>query len=580
MLETGPRQYWTKLKALRQAAEDRFEPDHPARVALRAYGLTLALSLGPALVPFITQPLAHRRTPGHGGRKLDLEALVRLVRKQLRYDGFAFAMTVAVAGGPWLRELWRMVREPPSIPRKEENGIANGHSPPARRPLPSPLLHLYIRLLALARAIDAPTKQLLFMTNAVAALLGFILLRSGKDKALQRRNLNVGSSTLDLTLLLVVRAVDGLLQTFIRSTIIPVAKVQDGNGHSKDLALDVAKTRAERYREKLSVNIDAITFWICGSRIMWCWFYQPERLPHTYVKWISALANVDERFLQALRHIRTGEWSYFAGSPKYSHILQTCSADLGFPAAWGNPSVLPAYGGKAASEVWKQLGVTGRSGVGGIPCDLVHGTVGQRWGLQGSCQANILLRAAKAFLQSLAIYAPVHFIPILLTCPKSLLSLSRFLHITAGALRSTSFLTSFLTLNWYTVCLVRTVVFARLFPNISHQFWDGPHGAVLAGCFASGASIWLEKGKRRAEMALYVLPKALRTCLPTTMGGRWARLGRMAECIAFVLSLSALLQTAATHPTSLRGLSRWASGYVLQGSGDYKTDYLNGETDR
>lgn len=566
--ETGPHhRSWATFKALRQAVEDTFEVDHPARVALRAYGLTLALSLGPALVPFFTRSLARSRTPGHGRHKLDLGALVRLVGRKLRYDGFAFAMTTAVAGGPCLREIWqRMVQLQHSSNTKEENGHSS-----------SPRLDLHGRLSTFIRAIDTHPRQVLFGTNAVAALIGFTLFRAGKNKTSSRRSLGnagAGSPTLDLTLLLVVRAIDALLQTLIRSAIIPASKFEDGNGQSKGLALVVVeKSRAERYREKLSVNIDAITFWICGSRIMWCWFYQPERLPQTYVKWISALANVDERFLQALRHIRTGEWSYLTGSPKYSHVLEECSVDLGFPATWGNPGVLPAYGGKAASDLWKQLGVTGRSNVGGIPCDLVHGRVGKRWGLEGSCQANILLRTAKAFIQALAIYVPVHFIPILLTRPKALLSLRRVLHTIAGVLRSTSFLTSFVTLNWYTVCLVRTVVLARLFPSISHQFWDGPQGGVLAGCLASGASIWLEHGKRRAEMALYVLPKASRTFLPANINGKWARVGEVAECTAFVLSLSALLQIAATKPESVRGLARWASGYVLRGSGDCKMVY-------
>lgn len=35
----------------------------------------------------------------------------------------------------------------------------------------------------------------------------------------------------------------------------------------------------------------------------------------------------------------------------------------------------------------------------------------------------------------------------------------------------------------------------------------------MAGCLACGASIWIEQGKRRGEMALYVLPRALRTLL-------------------------------------------------------------------
>ena len=146
---------------------------------------------------------------------------------------------------------------------------------------------------------------------------------------------------------------------------------------------------------------------ICPSLESRPWLSSRDRLPQTYVKWISALANVDGELLQALRHIRTGEWSYLTGSPKYAHVLETSAVNLGFPAAWGNPSALPAYGGEAASQTWKQLGVTGRNGIGGIPCSIVHGKVGKMWGLEGSCQANMLLRAAKAFIQALAIYVPV-----------------------------------------------------------------------------------------------------------------------------------------------------------------------------
>ena len=71
------------------------------------------------------------------------------------------------------------------------------------------------------------------------------------------------------------------------------------------------------------------------------------------------------------------------------------------------------------------------------------------------------------------------------------------------------------------MCLTRTLVLARLFPFISHNFWDGPYGCVMAGCLACGGSIWLENGKRRGEMSLYVLPRAVRACLPE----RWIKQG-------------------------------------------------------
>jgi len=66
-------------------------------------------------------------------------------------------------------------------------------------------------------------------------------------------------------------------------------------------------------------------------------------------------------------------------------------------------------------------------------------------------------------------------------------------------------------------------------------------------------------------MALYVLPRALRACLPDT----WVKSGnrgiKVVERIAFILSMSVLL-TAATHrPDSLRGLSRWTLAFVTNG---------------
>ena len=98
-----------------------------------------------------------------------------------------------------------------------------------------------------------------------------------------------------------------------------------------------------------------------------------------------------------------------------------------------------------------------------------------------------------------------------------------------------------------------------------------------------GSSIWIEDGRRRGEMALYVLPRALRACLPNTWVKSGTRGVKMAErydyfcyatefdsmsfwnSVAFILSMSVLL-TAATHrPDSLRGLSRWILAFVANG---------------
>jgi hypothetical protein len=122
---------------------------------------------------------------------------------------------------------------------------------------------------------------------------------------------------------------------------------------------------------------------------------------------------VDRRLLETLRHVRDGSWTYSHGSSLHRDLLMTYSRDLGYPESWGDPTVLPARGGPSATETWRALGVSGRSGRGGVPCELVHGTVGTSLGLQASCTANIGIRAMTAFLEAFLIYLPVRLVNVI-----------------------------------------------------------------------------------------------------------------------------------------------------------------------
>ena len=276
------------------------------------------------------------------------------------------------------------------------------------------------------------------------------------------------------------------------------------------------------------------------------------------MKWIATLASLDQRILDVLRLLRDGRWSYINGSPSHSYVLRTFSKELGYNTSWGDPTALPAYGGAAADAVWSSLGVKNRLGVGGLPCELVHGGVGSNFGLDSSCAANSSLRGLKAFLEAIAIYLPasvfspfktsiashndqqVHFIPILLTRPQTLFRMQHTLPALLGAMRSASFLSSFVASYWYAVCITRSLVFARFLPFISHDFWDGPTGCILAGCLVCGSSIWIENGRRRGEMALYVLPRAVRTLLPDNWTRNGSKKVRFAErLVSFLLCYSA-----------------------------------------
>ena len=116
---------------------------------------------------------------------------------------------------------------------------------------------------------------------------------------------------------------------------------------------------------------------------------------------ISRLAELDPRAILALQSVRDGSLSYirrYAASPDLAEFAE----DLGYPASWGDMNVVPAYG-TDATPIWRKLGVEGRDGIGGIPCELVHGGNGAG----NSCRKNISIRGQKAWLAAIMIYLPV-----------------------------------------------------------------------------------------------------------------------------------------------------------------------------
>jgi len=499
--------------------------DHPLQILIRTYPLALSLSLGPALLSF----LASSRS-----RSIGLASgLKSILRRELALTSFPFAITVAVGGGSGLQFLWdRLERKWTKALRGSVEGAASG-------------------LLA-----SLEPWQRTFVCNALASLTAITLLQAPHHSfqtckvdipfpcAAQTREIKRGrsSETLDLTLLVLVRAFDALAQRIVFK--------RAGN----------EKKQARKHRLSITTKLDALAFWASSAGIMWCFFYEPERLPRSYVRWISSLANIDDRIVTALRAIRSKRWSYIRGTSPDPNPVALLSQDLGYPTQWGDPKLLPAYGGYAASAIWKALGVHRRGHVGGLPCEIVHGSV-----TGGSCTANVAIRGLHAFLEALALYLPVHVVPILIRQPQKLFSFPAILDTFLGVVRSASFLSAFVSSFWGAVCLTRTLVVARALPTISHDFYDGPFGCVLAGCLACGGSIWIESGRRRGEMALYVLPRAIRACLPD----RWLRSGRKSvyaiERIAFTLSLATLLTTAVHRPETLRGLSRWTLDFILRG---------------
>ncbi|GAA6047342.1 hypothetical protein JCM3770_001897 [Rhodotorula araucariae] len=343
------------------------------------------------------------------------------------------------------------------------------------------------------------------------------------------------SATLDLTLFVLVRGADTLARLLYERA-------------------PPARGRAAPLLRFLANQGDTIVFWLSCWRIMWAWFYRPELLPPSYSRWILTLARMDPRLLQLLRYARAGRFVY--GQKPDVEVAEMCAA-IGKHARKDARLVNPAV-------------------IDRLDCSFVHGKLGA-----GSCETNAAKRWARAFLDCLAIYLPVHAIPPLLFNLRRLLRTpsSSLLRILLAASRSSAFLATFVASVYLGVCLTRTRLpqLARALGAAVPQQPLDAGACVLVGCALCGASVLIENKRRRREMALYCAPRALYAlvdelvpaALVTSPAG--ACLARWAERAVFSLASGMVVSASVHRPDLVSGVISGVTGFAVKGWDKYAT---------
>jgi hypothetical protein len=274
------------------------DPTHPVQIALRTYALALSLSLGPSLLPFIVITFS-KLINGKIKRstKTDLATLKRVLRRELGHDGFAFSVTLSVAGGAAIRDLFHNANASTGIESRDSNGsrIKAGRAWSSRG-----AQCLFKLQLLKSRLLSASPEQQTFTSHVISSFIGFLLLQAGRARITRLRAASKPTKpsdhapTLDLTLLLLVRAVDSIVQTFIlqKSQPIdgyinntpspgdqPVVSKEDSSSRSgmgqqhpearlvhDKLAKEKSKKETHKIRLKLTSRLDAFVFWACSAR--------------------------------------------------------------------------------------------------------------------------------------------------------------------------------------------------------------------------------------------------------------------------------------------------------------------------
>ncbi|KIW62158.1 hypothetical protein PV04_10359 [Phialophora macrospora] len=261
--------------------------------------------------------------------------------------------------------------------------------------------------------------------------------------------------------------------------------------------------RTPRLANLLRKTTDPSIFAASAAVIMWSWFYSPERLPRAYNHWVSKAADIDPRLIQALRLARQGNFVYGKDTGQASLLTSLCR-ELDLPEEYADPAkTIP------------------------IPCELYHCGSGK------NCEFHALSRFWRSWEFAMEIYVPLQALA-LLRSPRSKSVL--------GGLRdaavSSSFLATFVASFYYAVCLARTRLGPKIvsYRTITPQMWDSGL-CVLAGCLACGWSIFLEKPRRRQEIAFFVAPRALATLVPRVYDKQYQR----REQVVFATSVAVVL---------------------------------------
>ncbi|RZC74511.1 hypothetical protein C5167_049999 [Papaver somniferum] len=206
---------------------------------------------------------------------------------------------------------------------------------------------------------------------------------------------------------------------------------------------------------------DSLLFALACGQVMYAFVMRPESLPKSY-----------QDFIQ-----KTGP----VAKPIYKAVRDSCR---------GSPiDVVSLSAYLSNSKASSSLKIQEFPSI--IPCSMIHPDT-------NSCLQHNAKAASATFRKTFPLYFSLTFVPfVVLRLQKFMDSPARTCWLAVkGAVRSTTFLSSFVGIFQGVICLHRKVAVK------DHKFvyW-------LAGGFAA-LSVLLEKKARRGELALYVLPRA------------------------------------------------------------------------
>jgi len=172
------------------------------------------------------------------------------------------------------------------------------------------------------------------------------------------------------------------------------------------------------------------------------------------------------------------------------------------------------------------------------------------------------------FQWMLPIYGALHFIPMILFKRKEVANspLTMFSKAALGTGRSSTFLAIFVVIYQSYMCLKSnvyesTLPFRGRLPSWVIDVWISKPSFWLGG-FVAGLSLFVEERRRRAELAMYVMPKALESTWKVARGKGYlpgseaTRRSGIGESLLTAIGMAMVMSTYQIEPQHLSGLVR------------------------
>jgi hypothetical protein len=220
---------------------------------------------------------------------------------------------------------------------------------------------------------------------------------------------------------------------------------------------------------------DTLLFCIASASIMFAYTMYPLTIPREYYRWIVTHGRVPQQMVEMNREIAFGSPSFeFSGL-----ALQQAKYAPSFENKALLKSFVEKYGGRLPF----------------VPCSLLHPHTTH-------CTKYCSYVWLKTFVEMFPVYGALNVIPLLVLRTNTFIKepLQCTKRMVRNTIQSSSFISTFVFLFQSGLCLHRNVSTSKE-PKYLFYFLGG----------LTGLSILVEQKQKRAELAMYVLPKGLQS---------------------------------------------------------------------